>query len=138
MDVEVPANSREIEDARQLGDLKENAEYIAAKEKQAQLNAAAEKLKEEIDRAQIFDPVMIDTSRVSFGTMAVLKNEGSDQTEKYAILGPWESDPENNVISYQTPFGKAMINKVAGDRFQFTSDNENISYFVERIEAAAF
>jgi|GEM_PF-59887 len=138
MDVEVPANSREIEDARQHGDLKENAEYIAAKEKQAQLNTMAERLKEEIDRAQIFDPAMIDTSRVSFGTIAVLKNEGNGKTERYTILGPWESDLENRVISYQTPFGKAMINKVTGDRFQFTSDNENIDYFVEGIEAATF
>ena len=137
MDVEVPANSREIEAARLHGDLKENAEYIAAKEKQTQLNTTTEKLKEEIDRAQIFDPEMIDTSRVSFGTLVVLKNESSDQTERYSILGPWESDPENHVISYQTPFGKAMINKVAGDRFTFTSDNENISYLVERIEAAS-
>jgi len=137
MDVEIPANSREIEAARLHGDLKENAEYIAAKEKQAQLNTMAEKLKEEIDRAQIFDPAMIDTARVSFGTVVVLKNESGDRTEKYTILGPWESDPENHVISYQTPFGKAMINKVAGDRFQFTSDNENIAYFVERIEPAA-
>ncbi|MCL2190938.1 MAG: transcription elongation factor GreA [Treponema sp.] len=138
MDVEVPANSREIEAARLHGDLKENAEYIAAKEKQAQLNTLAEKLKEEIDRAQIFDPVMIDTSRVSFGTLVILKNESAGKVEEFTILGPWESDPENHVISYQTPFGKAMINKVAGDRFQFNSDNENISYFVERIEAATF
>jgi len=138
MDVEVPANSREIEDARQLGDLKENAEYIAAKEKQAQLNAAAEKLKEEIDRAHIFDPAMIDTSRVSFGTRVSLKNQSKGQAEEYTILGPWESDPENHVISYQTPFGKAMINKSAGDSFNFTSDNENISYFVERIDPAGF
>jgi len=136
MDVEVPANSREIEAARLHGDLKENAEYIAAKEKQTLLNTTTEKLKEEIDRAQIFDPVMIDTSRVSFGTVIVLKNENNSQTERYTILGPWESDPENHVISYQTPFGKAMINKVAGDRFKFISDNENISYLVERIEAA--
>ena len=136
MDVEVPANSREIEDARQHGDLKENAEYIAAKEKQAHLNTTAERLKEDIDRSQIFDPVMIDTSRVSFGTLVILKNETSGQTEGFTILGPWESDPENHVISYQTPFGKAMINKTAGDRFTFTSDNEDIAYFVERIEAA--
>jgi len=138
MDAEIPANSREIEAARLHGDLKENDEYIAAKEKQAQLNTMAERLKEDIDRAQIFDPAMIDTSRVSFGTLVVLRNEGGGGEERYTILGPWESDPENNVISYQTPFGKAMINKSAGDRFQFTSDNENISYAVERIEAGAF
>jgi len=138
MDVEIPANSREIEDARQHGDLKENAEYIAAREKQTQLNTATEKLKEEIDRAQIFDPAMIDNSRVSFGTVAVLKNESTGGTEKYTILGPWESNPENHVISYQTPFGKAMINKVAGDRFQFASDSDKVTYLVERIDAAAF
>jgi len=136
MEVEVPANSREIEAARLHGDLKENAEYIAGKEKQAQLNTQVERLKDEIDRAQIFDPEMIDTARVSFGTVVVLKNEASGQIEKFTILGPWESDPENHVISYQTPFGKAMINKVAGDRFQFESDNEKLPYFVERIEAA--
>ncbi|MCL2558595.1 MAG: transcription elongation factor GreA, partial [Treponema sp.] len=137
MEVEVPANSREIEDARQLGDLKENAEYIAAKEKQAQLNTQVERLKEEIDRAQIFDALMIDTSRVSFGTAVTLKNENSGQNESYTILGPWESDPENHVISYQAPFGKAMINRAKGDRFVFTSDNENVSYYVERIDPAA-
>lgn len=134
--VEIPANAKEIDDARQQGDLKENAEYIAAKEKQVQLNALAKNLQEGIERAQIFDIAMIDTARVSFGTVAVLKNEGNGKTEKYTILGPWESDPENHVISYQTPFGKAMINKIAGDRFSFDSGDGEVSYLVERIEPA--
>jgi transcription elongation factor GreA len=136
MDVEVPANSREIESARMHGDLKENAEYIAAKEKQVLLNTTAERLKEDIDRAQIFDPATIDTSRVSFGTVAVLHNETKDRREEYTILGPWESEPEHNIISYQTPFGKAMLNKGAGDHFNFLSDGEKNSYTVEAIRAA--
>ena len=136
MDVEVPANSREIEAARMHGDLKENAEYIAAKEKQTLLNTAAERLKEDIDRAQIFDPATIDTSRVSFGTVVVLHNESKDRKEEYTILGPWESEPEHNIISYQTPFGKVMLNKGAGDHFNFLSDGEKNSYTVEEIKTA--
>jgi transcription elongation factor GreA len=136
MDVEVPANSREIESARMHGDLKENAEYIAAKEKQVLLNTAAERLKEDIDRAQIFDPATIDTSRVSFGTVVELHNETKDRREEYTILGPWESEPEHNIISYQTPFGKAMLNKGVGDHFNFLSDGEKNSYTVVGIRAA--
>jgi transcription elongation factor GreA len=136
MDVEIPANSKDIEAARLHGDLKENAEYIAAKEKQVLLNATAERLKEDIDRAQIFDPATIDTSRVSFGTVAVLHNQTKDRKEEYSILGPWESAPENNIISYQTPFGKAMLSKTPGEYFNFLSDGEKNSYMVEEIRAA--
>jgi transcription elongation factor GreA len=136
MDVEIPANSREIESARLHGDLKENAEYIAAKEKQVLLNTAAEKLKEEIDRAQLFDPASADTSRVSFGTVVILHNHNMDRKEEYTVLGPWESDPENNVISYLAPFGKIMMGKTEGEQFTFTSDGEKISYTVEKINPA--
>jgi len=136
MDVEVPANSREIEAARLHGDLKENAEYIAAKEKQVLLNTTAERLKEDIDRAQIFDPATIDTSRVSFGTVVVLQNESKDRKEEYTLLGPWESEPEHNIISYQTPFGKAMLSKTVGEHFNFLSDGEKNLYTVETIKAA--
>jgi transcription elongation factor GreA len=136
MNVEVPANSREIEAARLHGDLKENAEYIAAKEKQVLLNTTAERLKEDIDRAQIFDPATIDTSKVSFGTMVMLHNETKDRKEEYTILGPWESEPERNIISYQTPFGKAMLSKTTGEHFNFLSDGEKNSYTVEEIKAA--
>jgi transcription elongation factor GreA len=136
MDVEIPANSKEIEAARLHGDLKENAEYIAAKEKQVLLNTAAERLKEDIDRAQLFDPGTVDPSKVSFGTVVVLHNHGRDRKEEYTILGPWESDPENNVISYLAPFGKIMMGRTEGEQFNFTSDGEKILYTVEKITAA--
>jgi transcription elongation factor GreA len=136
MDIEIPANSKEIEAARLHGDLKENAEYIAAKEKQVLLNTTAERLKEDIDRAQLFDPGAVDSSRVSFGTVVILHNHSKDRKEEYTILGPWESDPENNVISYLAPFGKIMMGRSEGDQFTFTSDGEKISYTVEKISAA--
>jgi len=136
MDVEIPANSKEIEAARLHGDLKENAEYIAAKEKQVLLNTTAERLKEDLDRAQLFDPTAVDSSRVSFGTVVILYNQSKDKKEEYTILGPWESDPDNNVISYLAPFGKIMMGKTEGEQFNFTSDGEKISYTVENIRPA--
>ena len=140
MVVEIPNNSKDIEYALSLGDLRENAEFKAAKEKQEQLNSQVAKLKEDIDRSQIFDPASINASRASFGTKVQLLNETMGIKEEYTILGPWESDPNNNIISYLSPFGSAIINKTEGERFEFAVDfaisEERISYLVEKITAA--
>ena len=136
MEVEVPANSKEIEFALSLGDLRENAEYKAAKEKQELLNVTVAKLKEEIARSQIFDPNAVNTSKASFGTRVVLVNEGNGERKEYSILGPWESDPDNNIINYLSPLGKAMLNRTEGEHFEFSINDEKIFYVVERISAA--
>jgi transcription elongation factor GreA len=139
MDVEVPANSKEIAFALSLGDLRENAEYKAAKEKQELLNSAVAKLKDEIERAQLFDPAAVNTNRVSFGTTVVLENTASGKEETYTILGPWESDPENRIISYLSPFGGAILNKKKGEKFDFSINNEEkVSYIVRSISAVNF
>jgi transcription elongation factor GreA len=138
MEVEVPANSKEIEYALSLGDLRENAEYKAAKEKQEILNSTVAKLKEEIERAQIFDPYSVNTSRVSFGTRVTMRNETRDAPEEYTILGPWESDPNNNIISYLSPFGAAILNRTVGEHFYFLINDEKNSYLVEQIAAVKF
>jgi transcription elongation factor GreA len=136
MEVEVPANSKEIAFALSLGDLRENAEYKAAKEKQEILNTTVAKLKDEIERAQLFDPHTINTNRVSFGTKVTLLNGANGTQEEYTILGPWESAPEKRIISYLSPFGGAILNKIVGERFDFSINNEKISYTVEEITAA--
>ncbi|MDR2783921.1 MAG: transcription elongation factor GreA [Treponema sp.] len=133
--VEVPANSKEIEYALSLGDLRENAEYKAAKEKQEILNATVAKLKEEIDRAQIFDPRSVNTKRVSFGTKATLKNNNTNEEEEFTILGPWESDPANKIISYLSPFGSCLLNKAVEDTFEFAIGDDKVSYTVKQISA---
>jgi len=133
MDVEVPANSKEIEYALSLGDLRENAEYKAAKEKQEQLNSQAAKLKEDLERAQLFDRNNVNTTRVCFGTKVILFNETAGKQEEFTILGPWESDPNNNIISYLSPFGNAILNKIAGEQFEFAINEERVNYRVERI-----
>lgn len=134
--VEIPANSKEIGEAMAQGDLKENAEYKAAKERQTFLNTTATKLQEEINRAKIFDPTTVTTARVSFGTMVTLQNEISGQEERYIILGPWESDPDNNIISYMSPLGNAILNSKEKDMLSFKINERDCKYTVKKIESA--
>ncbi len=136
--VEVPANSKEIGFALSLGDLRENAEYKAAKERQTILNATATRLQEEIDRAQIFDPTTVTIARVSFGTVVTLVNNETKETEKFTILGPWESDPDNSIISYMSPFGNAIINHREGETVKFTINEKDYDYTIKTITAATF
>ncbi|HPX26257.1 MAG TPA: transcription elongation factor GreA [Treponemataceae bacterium] len=136
--VEIPANSKEIGEALALGDLRENAEYKAAKERQAQLNVMATRLQDEIERAQIFDPTTITTIRISFGTTVILQNNSTGEKEEYTILGPWESDPDNKIISYMSPFGNAILNGKVGEKISFTINERDFEYTVVSIEAASF
>jgi transcription elongation factor GreA len=134
--VEIPANSKEVGEALALGDLRENAEYKAAKERQGQLSNTAGKLQDEINRAQIFDPTTITTVRVSFGTTVTLINSDTGETEVYTILGPWESDPDNKIISYMSPFGNAILNSKEGDNLEFVINERKCKYAVKQIVAA--
>jgi transcription elongation factor GreA len=136
MTEDIPANSKEIAFALSLGDLRENAEYKAAKEKQEILNSTVSKLKNEIERAQLFDPSTVNISRVSFGTVVTLVNESNGSDEVYTILGPWESDPNNKIISYLSPFGNSLMNKHVGEKFDFVINDETINYMVKEISAA--
>jgi transcription elongation factor GreA len=138
LDVEVPANSKEIAYALSLGDLRENAEYKAAKEKQDILNSTVAKLKNEIERAQIIDKHAVNSGRVSFGTRVRLNNENSNSEESFTIMGPWESDPAQSIISYLSPFGAELMNKKAGDKITFTINERDYSYKVLEIKPIDF
>ena len=137
VDVEMPANSKEIGYALSLGDLRENAEYKAAKERQTILNTTATRLQEEIERAMVFDPTTVVISRVSFGTVVTLKNNKENTDETYTILGPWESDPDNFVISYMSPFGNAILNRKVGEELTFTINEREYNYTITSITAAS-
>ncbi|MBR5867759.1 MAG: transcription elongation factor GreA [Spirochaetaceae bacterium] len=138
VNVEIPENSREIGEALAQGDLKENAEYKAAKEKQTLLSTTASKLQDELNRARVFDPTTITTARISFGTEVTLKNDTTGETEVYTILGPWESDPDNNIISYMSPFGNAIFNAKENESLNFTINEEDRKYTVLKIAVAKF
>ena len=134
--VEIPENAREIAEAKAQGDLKENAEYKATKEHQHMLNEKANKIQSELNRAVIFDPTTITTAIISFCTIATLHNEDTNKDEVYTILGPWESDPDNNIISYMAPFGNAIMDKKVGESITFSINDHKYNYTVKSIKAA--
>lgn len=134
--VDIPANAKEIGEARAQGDLKENAEYKAAKEHQHHLNMSLARLQEELNRAIVFDPTTASTAIVSFGTKVTLLNRDTGENETYTIMGPWESDPDNGVISYMSPRGNALLDKKPEEEFSFTINERQYNYKVLKIEIA--
>ena len=132
----IPKNAAEVADAKAKGDLKENQEYKSAKEEQHFLNLKLTNLQNELNRAVVFDPTTSTTAIISFGTVVTLKDNQSGNEETYTILGPWESDPDNNVISYMAPFGDAILNKKVGDVLQFTINEHKYDYTVKNISKA--
>ena len=133
LEVEIPDNSKEIGLALQQGDLRENAEYKAALERQEHLKNAVSRLQEDLQNAQIFDPAEANDSVISFGTEVHLTNIESNATERYVILGPWESDPKHNIISYLSPLGAELWQHRANDELQFTINEKEFHYRIERI-----
>lgn len=134
--VEIPANAKEIAEARAQGDLKENAEYKAAKEHQGFLNNQLQKLQDELNRAVIFDPTTISASIVSFGTTVTLFNKDTNSEERITIYGPWETDPDNNIISYLSPFGNMLLDHKVGEELSFSINEHNYNYKIVKIELA--
>ena len=137
LEVDIPENSKEIGLALQQGDLRENAEYKAALEKQEQLKNSVSRLQDNLQNAQIFDLAEANDSVISFGTRVKLTNIGSNATEQYVILGPWESDPNRNIISYLSPLGAELWNHQTNDELQFTINNKDFRYRIDSIDKVA-
>ena len=133
---DIPAIAKEDAEAKETGDLKENAEYIAAKEAQHKLGNDLKRLQEELARAVVFDPTTATTSLVSFGTKVTLLNKDSGKEEIYTILGPWESAPEDGVISYMSPFGNAILDHKVGETLSFTINEHKYNFEVKKIVIA--
>jgi len=113
--VERPKNIRAIEEARSHGDINENAEYHAAKERQSYLTARIDELKSVIAKSEIIDIEDGPLDTVVFGRTVVLYDPQADKEITYQLIGPYESDPENGKISVTSPLGRALIGKQEGD-----------------------
>jgi transcription elongation factor GreA len=113
--VERPDNIRAIEEARAHGDLSENAEYHAAKERQGMLDARIRDLEYKLGAAQIIDPNNAPKDKVVFGVTVLLENLDTEEEVTYQILGPEESDVKNGKISVTSPLGKALLGKKPDD-----------------------
>lgn len=116
--IERPNNIRAIEEARAHGDLSENAEYHAAKEKQSFLEGKIAELETVIGQAEVVDVENGPTDRAVFGRTVLLYNIDTDEEVRYQLLGPYESAPENGKISVKSPIGQALIGSEVGDEIK--------------------
>jgi transcription elongation factor GreA len=114
-DVRRPAVVKAIEEALEHGDLKENAEYHAAKEQQKQIDQRLAELAEIIGNAKIVDPSELEHSKVSFGSTVTLEDLDSGDEVTYTIVGGCESNPDKGLISFYSPLAKQLLGKEEGD-----------------------
>ncbi|MGE4453199.1 MAG: transcription elongation factor GreA [Sphaerochaeta sp.] len=136
--VELPEVAKEIGEARELGDLRENSEYKYGKEKQNLLNNTLRRLAEEVDRATVITKDKVDTSKIGFGTKVVMVDNLKATEVEYTIMGPWESNPNENVINLSAPFGRALLNHEVGERFTFTLNDQMYDFTVKSISVVDF
>lgn len=113
--VERPAIVKAIEEAVELGDLKENAEYHAAKERQGQIDDRLNELSDIVANARLVDPSELEHARISFGSTVVLCDLDTDEEITYVIVGGCESNPEIGLISFNSPLAKQLLGKEEGD-----------------------
>lgn len=127
----IPANSQAIEAARELGDLRENAEYQMAKDEQKVLLARQSELQTDLMRAKPTDFMDAPTDFVGIGSIVNLIDSNSGENQRYVILGAWDSDPDNNILSYLTPLGQKLLGKKNGENVETEVEGNVQSWKIE-------
>lgn len=124
--VETVENAKEIEVARSHGDLRENAEYKFALEKRSRLQAELKLLTNQVNRARIITAQDITTNEVGAGSVVQLQNSKGENST-YTLLGPWDANPEKNILSLQSKFAQAMTGLKVGESFKFQDDEYKVT-----------
>jgi len=122
-----------IDEARALGDLKENAEYHAAKDKQGLMEGRIAELTDVVGRAQVVDAKLLSHTRICFGSTVELTDQDSDEEITYTIVGGQESNPSKGLISIQSPMAKVLLGKEEGDEVSLTLPNIKKRYDIESV-----
>ncbi|MEL6876729.1 MAG: transcription elongation factor GreA [Pseudomonadota bacterium] len=122
-----------IEEARAHGDLSENAEYHAAKERQGQVEAMIGDIESKVSRAQIIDPATLTGDKIVFGATVTLLDD-DDKPVKYQIVGETEADAAAGRISFSSPLARALIGKQKGDEIEVTVPSGDKFYLVDKIQ----
>jgi transcription elongation factor GreA len=122
-----------IEEARAHGDLSENAEYHAAKERQGQIEASIADLEDRLSRAVVIDPTTLSGDKIVFGATVHLSDE-DDKPITYQIVGQMEADAKQGKISYNSPLGRALIGRKVGEDIEVTVPSGDRYYSVGSIE----
>jgi transcription elongation factor GreA len=131
--IERPAVIRAIAEAREHGDLSENAEYHAARERQSFIEGRLAELEDKIARAEIIDPKKLSGKQVMFGATVTLVDEDTDEKAKYQIVGPDESDISSGRISISSPLARALIGKSVGDSAEVSTPGGTKSYEIVKV-----
>ena len=124
LEVEIPANRKAIEVAREMGDLRENFEYKAARQRHEYLAARAAALNGELERARPVDLRAVDDSEIRIGCTAFVEEGG--ESRSITVLGPWESDPDRGIISYESDLGKRLLGRRRGDLVDLGGDEATV------------
>jgi transcription elongation factor GreA len=122
-----------IEEARAHGDLSENAEYHAAKERQGHVEASIADIEDKLSRAVIIDPTTLSGDRVVFGATVTLIDEDK-KSIRYQLVGQMEADAKTGRISYNSPLGRALISRKIGDEVEVTVPSGDRCYLIDNIE----
>jgi transcription elongation factor GreA len=131
---ERPKISREIGIARDHGDISENAEYHAAKERQGMVEAQIKDLEDKLARVEIIDPTKLSGSKVRFGATVSLSNVETSEASTYQIVGADEANIEEGTISVSAPLARALIGKEAGDEVTVTLPGGRRTYEITGVE----
>jgi len=131
--VERPKNIEAIEVARAHGDLSENAEYDAAKERQSFIQGRINELEYKLANADVIDPSKLPKDKVVFGAIILLENVDTGEEVKYQLVGPDESDIDKGKISVTSPLGKGILGKVPGDEVTFQAPGGKRIYEIVEI-----
>src|SRR5919106_994667 len=131
--VERPAIIEAIEEARGHGDLAENAEYHAAKERQGHIEATIADLEDRLSRAMVIDPKTLSGDKVVFGATVTLLDE-DEKKVKYQLVGQVEADANQGRISYNSPLGRALIGRQVGEDVEVTTPSGDRYYAIKKIE----
>lgn len=130
---EIPAISRQIGEALAFGDVSDNAELRAARERQAFLIERVRAMEQELIRARLIDPAGIPADRVGIGSRVDLVDVETSERLQYTLLGPWDSDPDKGLISYLSPVGNCLLGKGRGEIAEVKLQNAVKRYRVEQI-----
>jgi transcription elongation factor GreA len=131
--VERPAIIDAIEEARGHGDLSENAEYHAAKERQGHVESQIAEIEDRLSRAMVIDPKTLSGSKVVFGATVHLLDENNKKI-KYQIVGQTEADAKIGRISYSSPLGRALIGRSVGDDVEVSAPSGDKYYVIKKVE----
>ncbi|MCE5311890.1 MAG: transcription elongation factor GreA [Nitrospiraceae bacterium] len=131
--VERPKNIQDIAEARAHGDLSENAEYHAARERQSFIEGRIQELQSKISLADVIDPARLNMSRVAFGAKVKVYDIGAEEEFEFVLVGPDEADVKAGKISISSPVGKALIGKEVGDTASVKAPARTIEYEIQEI-----